>query len=429
MSHGTSRSRKRHPRNLREKPGGEFRGLGAYDFLYEGLIDKTARIAGRQQGRIRWNQPIAAGVDRRCIQRWVADGRLRPVYHGVYAVGHEAPSLLGDYMAAPVLACGDGSALSYRAEAHVMRLLRAGHHRRGDRADPRGTSAQRHRHPPREGAASAGREYGSWHPDDHRPASPAPDLAPALDPAKLTRACHEAWIRHGTTPRFIEDCIARNPGKKGIAKLRAALGTDATLSKLEDGFLVLLRAHGLPTPRTNIDRHGDKVDCHWPALDLTVELMSYRFHASRQAFEADIARRRRSHHLAFSWGDVFERAEQTVNNMLNEEQADELLFGLAPLRVGYAVAQPQVAAELERRRPPASVSGPAAAITAAALREPRARRSRRRSPSASACGAPWPPPATTCPRATGTSSRSATRPSGHCSRHRASSCARPAAAS
>jgi histidinol-phosphate aminotransferase len=46
-------------------------------------------------------------------------------------------------------------------------------------------------------------------------------------------------------------------------------------------------------------------------------------------------------------------------------------FGLASLRVGYAVAQPQVAAELERRRPPASVSGPAAAIAAAALREPR----------------------------------------------------------
>jgi imidazoleglycerol phosphate dehydratase HisB len=46
-------------------------------------------------------------------------------------------------------------------------------------------------------------------------------------------------------------------------------------------------------------------------------------------------------------------------------------FGLASLRVGYAVAAPETAAELERRRPPASVSGPAAAIAAAALREPR----------------------------------------------------------
>ena len=46
-------------------------------------------------------------------------------------------------------------------------------------------------------------------------------------------------------------------------------------------------------------------------------------------------------------------------------------FGLASLRVGYAVAGPAVAAELELRRAPASVSGPAARIAAAALCEPR----------------------------------------------------------
>ena len=46
-------------------------------------------------------------------------------------------------------------------------------------------------------------------------------------------------------------------------------------------------------------------------------------------------------------------------------------FGLAALRVGYAVAAPETAAELDRRRPPASVSAPAARIASAALREPR----------------------------------------------------------
>ncbi len=46
-------------------------------------------------------------------------------------------------------------------------------------------------------------------------------------------------------------------------------------------------------------------------------------------------------------------------------------FGLAALRVGYAVSPPEAAVELERRRPPASVSAPAARIAAAALREPR----------------------------------------------------------
>ena len=46
-------------------------------------------------------------------------------------------------------------------------------------------------------------------------------------------------------------------------------------------------------------------------------------------------------------------------------------FGLAALRVGYAVASPTVARELDRRRDPAPVSAPAARIAAAALRDPR----------------------------------------------------------
>jgi histidinol-phosphate aminotransferase len=46
-------------------------------------------------------------------------------------------------------------------------------------------------------------------------------------------------------------------------------------------------------------------------------------------------------------------------------------FGFAALRVGYAVASAEVAAELEARRAPAPVAAPAARIAAAALREPR----------------------------------------------------------
>ncbi len=138
------------------------------------------------------------------------------------------------------------------------------------------------------------------------------DLAPRLPPTELTRACHEAWVRHRTTPADIEACIARNPTKKGIQKLRRALGADVTLSVLEDGFVDLLKRHGIPRPRTNVDREGDKVDCHWPAHDLTVELLGYRFHASRRAFEQDVARRRRSNHIAYTYGDVFERGDATA---------------------------------------------------------------------------------------------------------------------
>ncbi len=46
-------------------------------------------------------------------------------------------------------------------------------------------------------------------------------------------------------------------------------------------------------------------------------------------------------------------------------------FGLASLRVGYAVAPVEIAAELESRRAPAPISGPAARIATAALLDPR----------------------------------------------------------
>jgi len=46
-------------------------------------------------------------------------------------------------------------------------------------------------------------------------------------------------------------------------------------------------------------------------------------------------------------------------------------FGFASLRVGYALAHADTAALLDERRAPAPVAGPAAAIAAAALREPR----------------------------------------------------------
>ena len=92
------------------------------------------------------------------------------------------------------------------------------------------------------------------------------DLAPRESPERLTRMCHEAWVHHRTTPAHIDATIARNPHKPGAAKLRKAQGADVLLSELERGFKALLRTHGLPPARTNIDVAGDKVDCHWPAL-------------------------------------------------------------------------------------------------------------------------------------------------------------------
>ena len=276
------------------------------------LFAVAAEIAGRQHGRVTRRQLLAAGIDANRICRWLADGRLRKVHYGVYAVGHGAISMHGDYTAA-VLAGGGGAKLSHAPAAHVFKVTR------GKRPPPPEITVPTTAHRRRPGIVI--HRVKALHPYDitvHEgiPITSVPrvllDMAPRLSPAKLGRACHEAWIQHKTTPVHVEACIARNPGKPGIVKLRYALGSDVTLSDLEDAFLALLQEHGLPLPRTNIDHNGDKVDCHWPQHDLTVELLSFRFHATRDAFEKDVARRRRSQHVAYTYGDVVERGDATA---------------------------------------------------------------------------------------------------------------------
>ena len=275
----------------------------------------VSRRAFGQHGRVTRRQLIGDGIDPEQIKRWLADGRLQAVHRGVYAVGHIAPSMHGEYIAA-VLAGGAGAKLSCAPAAHLFKLTRG----RQPPAPEITVPTLHHRRRP----GIVIHRVKALHPYDTTeregiPITSVPrvllDLAPRLPPPDLARACHEAWVHHRTTPIHVEACIARSSHKPGIAKLRRALGSDVTLSDLEDAFLILLERHGLPRPRTNIDRHGDKVDCHWAEYELTVELLSYRFHATRDGFEKDVARRRRSQHVAFTWGDVVERSAPTVGEL------------------------------------------------------------------------------------------------------------------
>ena len=79
------------------------------------------------------------------------------------------------------------------------------------------------------------------------------DLAGVLPVDDLARACHEAGVRHGTTPAMVEAVLTRRPNSPGAAKLRQILRGEVrvTLSKLEARFLARLRDAGLVLPQTN----------------------------------------------------------------------------------------------------------------------------------------------------------------------------------
>src|SRR4051794_41732845 len=82
-----------------------------------------ARLARKQHGVVTRTQLLREGVTAQQIRGRVRSGALHRVYRGVYRVGHRAPSMEADYLAA-VLACGPEARLSGRAAAHLLGLLK-----------------------------------------------------------------------------------------------------------------------------------------------------------------------------------------------------------------------------------------------------------------------------------------------------------------
>ncbi len=145
------------------------------------------------------------------------------------------------------------------------------------------------------------------------------EVAGGLAIADLARACHEAGVRHRTTPRQVEAALRRRPTSAGARNLRLVMSGDerVALSRLESGFLTLLRAHGLPLPQTNELIDGKRVDCRWPDQHLTVELDSFAFHNSRHSWQQGHERERQAYARGdqlrrYTWADVFEDAARML---------------------------------------------------------------------------------------------------------------------
>ena len=267
---------------------------------------KLADLARRSHGVVTRRELLAAGITAKEIERRLKTGALIAVFRGVYRVGHTAPSVEAHYLAA-VKACGDGALLSGRAAAYLLGLLKgrapSAEVTAGTARVVKGVKTRRAR---RQAAIWGGVPVTT-------PAQTLVDLAAVLDAAKLARACHEAGVRHRTTPRQVEAVLARHPNSPGSGRLRAVLRGEVhvTLSRLEARFVELLRSQDLALPKTNRAVAERRVDCRWPDLNLTVELDSYRYHSSRHAWEQDRRREREAYARGdelrrYTYGDVFE---------------------------------------------------------------------------------------------------------------------------
>jgi very-short-patch-repair endonuclease len=254
-----------------------------------GPAAEAARIARSQESMITWAQLRAAGVSRHAIAACVANGWLVRRHRSVYQLG-VACGRYGDEMAA-LLACGPHAALGYWTGAWVVELCeRAG--RPIHVVTIRGLAGRR---------AGIRAHRTSSLPDCDvvtlhglrvtTPARTLLDLAATASHRALERLAEEAQVRRLASPAELHAVIARNPGRPGVARLRAVVESleepQVTRSEAEQRLRELVRGAGLPTPRMNVRRAGWEVDAVWDGPRLVVEVDGYRSHSPKPQFERD----------------------------------------------------------------------------------------------------------------------------------------------
>jgi predicted transcriptional regulator of viral defense system len=247
---------------------------------------------------IAFAQLLALGFSASQIHKWVASGRLYRVHRGVYSIA--PPELLtrkGRYMAA-VLACGPAAALSHRsaADLHELRatdrskidVIVPGEHKR---IVP-GADVHRSRTLTTDGVTEV----------DGIPCTTLArtllDLAGVVGRRPLERAIEQAEIQEILDHADLNRQLERNQNTRAACRLRAVLADQddrsaPTESELEERFLALCRAPGLPLPERQayINPHDGepplRVDFVWRAQKLIVETDGGRYHRTRRAFESD----------------------------------------------------------------------------------------------------------------------------------------------
>ncbi len=252
-------------------------------------------VADRQQGVVaRW-QLLDAGLSADVIDGALAAGRLRPLFRGVYAVGHAVVSQDG-WCQAALLACGDKAVLGHRTASMKWGLrhddlfplsviVPGDRGRKHDRIKTRRTKLDR----------------SDWVVfDDLRVTTPARtivDMAAELNPREMRRLVERAQDGKRFDPTRIEAVLDRNPRRPGCRPLLRLIALlqpdqDGAKSYLERLFLTLIRQAGLPRPEVNQHIEGRERDFVWRDQRLVIEVDGYAFHSSKQAIARDKKRDR-----------------------------------------------------------------------------------------------------------------------------------------
>jgi hypothetical protein len=225
-----------------------------------------AALARRQHGVIAFQQLLAAGLGPSSVALRVSAGRLHRLHRGVYAVGHQALTHRGRWLAA-VLACGPGAALSHTDAAALWLLLPPDNHPGPVHVTVPGSGGRRRRNGivvHRSGTLTSAEITRRHSIRVTRPARTIADLAQVLGKERVEAAADRARV------------LGYYVGERREAPSR---------SRLERRFLVLCRRHRLPEPEVNVWVGPDRVDFLWREERLVVETDGFETHRTRAAFE------------------------------------------------------------------------------------------------------------------------------------------------
>ncbi len=273
---------------------------------------KVAALAQRQSGVVAREQLGRAGVSDTSILRWVDEGRLHRIHPGVYAVGHRALSTEGR-LAAALFYAGPGAMLSHATAAWWWQLW-------SDAPTRIHVSAPGRRGSLRDVVVHGRRRLERvWH--ARLPVTSVAqtllDLATDAPTETLRRALAEAEYRRLVDLGAVEAIGGR--GVPGSAALRSVLvrlrpQLALTRSVLEERFLALCEAEGLPLPQVNATVCGLMVDAFWAEQGVIVELDGHAAHATPAAIERDRRRElrlRAAGYLVFryTWQQITDQPE------------------------------------------------------------------------------------------------------------------------
>ena len=249
--------------------------------------ERLAAWGKRQHRLVTTAQLRAVGWDGSLVSKRVDAGRLHPVFAEVHSLGGE-PRTDKELWMASVLTYGRGTALGASAAAELYDLLRYP-------LKELHVVTLRHRKP-RDGIVPHAHTDGyPWRFVDGIPVtSPEQTIldcaTTVTNPKAYRRIVRTAQAEQLTSHAKLLAFAARNPGKRGVARLRRELaeGPSRTRSANEDEVLDVFRQGGVP--EANAIVHGDEVDLWFPKLAVAVEVQS-ALHENPTAQANDLAKR------------------------------------------------------------------------------------------------------------------------------------------